>query len=36
MVDVIEIFKKTNTLEEFYLKLREEFMEDDELIHYLP
>jgi len=36
MADVIEIFKNTNNLEEFYLKLREGFMEDDELIHYLP
>jgi hypothetical protein len=36
MVDVIVIFKKTKNLEELHLKLREEFMEDDELIHYLP
>lgn len=36
MVDVIVIFKITKNLEELHLKLREEFIEDDELIHYLP
>jgi hypothetical protein len=36
MEDVIKIFNKTNNLEGLHLKLREEFVEDDELIHYLP